>query len=195
MSEEIKSLEDIWHRIQRILTSIEAKSDLSFSQSYIVNGISTKLRVTGIKSPEQLEDELLHIFLWLWSIKDYLKAAYKKLSLEPKVIEELVNRKFTLQLISDIANRSKHSSLEESRSKKYAILTKVGIDIPQRAISQMAFEANKITMNVDSAQEVILRAGVEDIDGQDICDAFEVIWSGLEIWEAEVSKINLLSNT
>ena len=193
MSEEIKSLEEIWQRIQRALTTIETKSDLSFSQSYVINDVANNLKVTGIKSPEQLEDELLNIFVWLWSIKDYLKAVYKKFDLDDKVIEELVNRKFTLQLISDIANRSKHSSLRESRSNRYAILTKVGIDIPQKAISKITVEANTITTNVNSAQEVKLRARIEDMHGQDICDAFEIIWSGLEIWEREVSKIDALS--
>ena len=48
-------------------------------------------------------------------------------------------------------------------------------------------------MNVSSAQEIKLRARIEDIDGQDICDAFEIIWSGIAIWGKEISKINALS--
>lgn len=197
MNEEVKSLDGIWQRIQRLLTTIETKSELSFSQSYVVNGISTKLTVTGIKSPKQLEDELFHIFECLWSVKDYFKAVYEELDQDPKAIEQLVDKHFSLQLISDIANRSKHGNYrpKPSRSKRNTVLTKVGIDIPQRAISQISVEANKIITNVNSSQEVILRARIEDKDGQDICDAFEVIWSSLDIWEAEIAKINLLSET
>ena len=193
MSEEINSLEEIWQRIERALTTIETKSDLSFSQLYVINDMATNLKVTGIKSPEQLADELLNIFVWLWSIKDYLIEVYKKFSLDHKIIEKLVNRTFTLQLISDIANRSKHGSLRKSRSKRYAILTKVGIGIPQKAVSQITVGADTITMNVSSAQEIKLRARIEDIDGQDICDAFEIIWSSIAIWKKEISKINALS--
>jgi hypothetical protein len=193
LNEEIKSLEEIWQRIQRALNTIETKSGLSFNQAYVVNDISTSLKVTGIKSPEQLEDELLNIFIWLWSIKDYLKAAYKKLGLNSQVIEKLVDSKFNLQLISDIANRSKHGDLEKSRSKRYAVLTNVCIDVPSKAVSKITVEANTISLNINSAQETKFRARIEDMHGRDICDAFEVVSSGLEIWEAEVLKINLLS--
>ena len=113
MSEEINSLEEIWQRIERALTTIETKSDLSFSQLYVINDMATNLKVTGIKSPEQLADELLNIFVWPWSIKDYLIEVYKKFSLDHKIIEKLVNRTFTSQLISDIANRSSMALLEK----------------------------------------------------------------------------------
>jgi hypothetical protein len=172
-------------RIARADATARRIESHGFQQSYQVSdGSIHEHSVTGIKSPVQLEDELLSIFIWVWSLKDHLKEAYRAKGLDPKRIELIANECIALQFVSDIANRAKHGVLRDSRSGKFSELVNVGYTIPQTAISKIAFGAFSVATDVANPSEVELHASIETNDGVTY-DAFAVLIEAQSEWETK----------
>lgn len=173
-------------RIQRALVAAQRQAADGFSQSHVLDdGVRHSYTVTGVKSPEQFEDELLTLFVWVWSLKDYLKNAYRSKNLDPQLVEEVVNCSLSLQYVADIANRAKHGSLRESRSGHFAALVDVGITVPQSAVSAITVGAYNVGVDVCKPEEVILRGTVQPQRGAAL-DAFAVLTEGISAWETHV---------
>lgn len=185
----METLEDIWKRIKRFNEVLETKSHNGFNQSHLIDGSMQTYKVFGIKSPEQFEDELLSIIIWLWSIKDYIKNSYIKLNLNPKDVEKIVDKNFSLQLIADIANRAKHGTLNKSRSGKYAFLGEVGFSIPAASLNLLTFEPWTTSIKVIDTEKVVFTAKVKSQNGEFIANALEIIDSALKILEVEILKL------
>jgi hypothetical protein len=185
-------LEEIRERIERAFNVIEHNSCTGFNQTHILeDGALHHYRIYGIKSPEQLNDELLTLFVWLWSMKDYLKQSCKAKGIDPQRIEDIANNNVALQLVSDIANSAKHGELEKSRSGKSARLTDVGFELPQTAISSLCFEADTVTVNVHAPSEARFKARIAGKSGEDIGDAFEILQLAMLAWETQAMPIVL----
>jgi hypothetical protein len=52
----------------------------------------TNFKAIGVKAPEQLEDDFLNLFVWTWSLKDYLKSCFVAKGLRGKAVEEEANQ-------------------------------------------------------------------------------------------------------
>ena len=132
----------LYERVQRSPDAVYRKANVGFAQSNkFPDGSSTNLEVIGIKAPEVLEDELLTLFIWLWSMKDYLKALCATRGIagseieQIEQIEQIANVERPLSIVADIANRAKHGVLSKSRSGDFAKLQHVSISIPQSAVA------------------------------------------------------------
>ncbi|MDD5215306.1 MAG: hypothetical protein PHQ03_07200 [Methylococcales bacterium] len=180
-------LQEILSRVKRVINRVHKKEGVIFQQSHVLDdGIEHTFTVTGVKSPLELEDDLLELFIWVWSIKDYLKEFYKANNRDPNIIEKLVDDSETLQYISDIANRAKHANLRKSRSNKFAILVDVGIEVPQTAISKIIFGAFSVHTDVSKSSEVRLKAFIKIPNSEEKMDAFAILNAGIQIWEQAV---------
>lgn len=180
------ALESIRSRIRRAEAIARQPAATGFEQTHkLEDGTTHEYSVSGIKSPEQLEDELLALFVWAWSLKDHLKELYKAKKLEPRHVETVVNQHLALQYVADIANRAKHGVLRESRSGKFAELVDVGFTVPQTAIDKITVGAFSVGVDVARPSEVELHAFVKPIDGQTV-DAFGILAEAISIWEAHV---------
>ena len=49
---------------------------------------TTNFKALGVKAPEQLEDDFLNLFIWTWSLKDYLKSCFETKGLRGEAVEE-----------------------------------------------------------------------------------------------------------
>lgn len=178
-------LEELKLRVQRLRARLEQKEGSGFSQSHTFeNGETHNYKVNGVKPIEEFEDDLLGIFVWLWSAKDYLKEIARSNGKSPQEIENIVNREKSLQYVADIANRSKHGVLNQSRSGEFAELANVGISIPQHAMKSLVFGAFDVTTNVSKPEFVEYSANVVVSGGRKVCTAQELIQSTLLLWEA-----------
>jgi hypothetical protein len=171
-------------RVDRAHALLERKGANGFVQQFEVNGETHTHTIQGVKAPDQLEDEMLMIFVWLWSLKDHLKQAYARRNLKPELIEEIVNRSPQLQYVSDIANRAKHGELRKSRSGQYAELVDVGITIPHTAVSSLQYLPNAVNVSVAKPDEVQLLATLKLRSGKRL-DAFSVLEQAQSTWEHE----------
>jgi len=181
-----EALEALRSRIRRTESAAREPAAAGHEQTHTLkDGTTHKYTIGGIKSPEQLQDEVLTLFVWVWSLKDYLKEAYKTKNLDPQLVEDAVNQCTALQYVADIANRAKHGVLRDSRSGKFAELVDVGFTVPQTAIGKITIGAFSVGVDVSKPEEVEFHAFVKPKDEEPV-DAFVTLTEALNAWEAHV---------
>ena len=171
-------------RIERSHDAVYRKANSGFAQTQkFPDGSSTHVEVIGVKAPELLEDELLNLFIWLWSMKDYLKSLCATRGIAGSRIEQIANVKRSLSITSDIANRAKHGVLRESRRGHFAKLQNVGISIPLAALASIAFHKPtiKFTVNIPENAELFAEIGFDS--GLAPIDAFQTASQALSSWQ------------
>jgi hypothetical protein len=139
----------------------------------------------GVKAPEQLEDDFLNLFIWMWSLKDYLKTCFEANGLSGNVVENEVNRCPALMYVADIANRAKHGVLRESRSGEFAELVDVGFTAPQDSIKLITIAGPEATIDFKDLQMVNIHATVATKAGMRL-DALCVLNEAMQCWEKNV---------
>lgn len=183
------TLDALRSRIERFKVAVQTQAHSGFEQSHVLEDGSTHLfKFTGVKSPEQLEDELLSLFVWVWSLKDHFKQVFRGNSRDPKEVERLVNGSSALQLVADIANRAKHGGLNESRSAKFAELVNVGWAIPMAALSKLTVGAFDVHTEVVKPELVSLHASIRLNDESEV-DAFAVLDDAMNTWEGLYAQL------
>jgi len=177
------TLQSLRARIDRALLMVQKQAAEGFAQSHTVaDGTTHDYAVVGIKPPEQLEDELLALFIWVWSLKDHIKLAFERKGLVGRTVEEIVNNSIALQYVADIANRAKHGELRNSRSGQFAELVDVEINIPQDALSSISVGAFDVRVKVAKPEQAALSASVQLRSGA-VLDAFVVLSEAMAKWE------------
>jgi hypothetical protein len=171
-------------RVGRSKSTVYAMAHPGFDKSHTLpDGSDGTTKIRGIKSPEQLEDELLNLFIWIWSMKDYLKELCRNRSVDPQEIERIANSEDALMIAADIANRAKHGELRNSRSGDFARLENVGYAIDQSAVESIAFRPREVEVTVAIPDDAELRGTVEFDFGKPGRDAFEVADQAIIAWE------------
>lgn len=180
-------LDAIRSRIERAFGAVRDPSGVGFRASYqaIGTNFTTKLQAVGVKAPEQLEDDFLNLFVWIWSIKDYLKSSYEARGLDGKLVEDEVNGCPALTYVADIANRAKHGTLRKTRSGQFAELVDVGFDAPQESIEQMTVAGPDVTLHFKNPQLIRIHASVVTNTGIRF-DALSVLSNAMSCWETRV---------
>lgn len=174
----------IYERVKRTHDVVYRKASTGFTQTtQNSDGTSTRFAVVGLKSPEALEDELLNLFVWLWSMKDYLKTLCESRGIAADRIEHIANSNRSLAITADIANRSKHGTLKKSRSGDFAKLQNVAVSIPQSAVASIAFEKPSVIITVGIPEDAELFAEVGFDSGLASVDAFPIAAQALSAWE------------
>jgi hypothetical protein len=76
-------LDAIRSRIKRASAAVRDASGSGYQTSYWAEGTDfmTNFKAIGVKAPEQLEDDFLNLFVWIWSLKDYLKPCFLAIGL------------------------------------------------------------------------------------------------------------------
>jgi muconolactone delta-isomerase len=183
---ESKKLTELRARIQRVQQAVCTKGAAKFTNSLSMDdGNIHSYSVFGVKSPDQLKDELLSLFIWVWSFKDHLKAAFAGVGLDKAIVEEAVNDSVSLQYVADVANAAKHGSLRESRSGKFAELIDVGWSVPQNAMEKISVGAFTVDLHVRNPEAAELYASIKPRGGEAV-DAFRVLEEAIAVWETEL---------
>ena len=171
------------NRVKRCRAMVYERSSAGFVlTSSTDDDLPTVLEVSGIKSPDTLEDELLTLFIWIWSMKDYLKALCKSLGVPPNEIELIANNSRALSVAADIANRAKHGTLKDSRCGDFARLDEVSITLPQSALRSIAFDRPTVRLDVGIPDDAELRATIAFDSGVPSVDAFVIADEALAAW-------------
>jgi hypothetical protein len=174
----------IYERVKRTHDIVYRKASAGFSQTnQNPDGTSTHIEVAGLKSPETLEDELLNLFVWVWSMKDYLKTLCQDRGITGQKIENIANTNRSLSITADVANRAKHGQLTQSRSGDFARLQNVSVSIPQSAIASIAFEKQSVVIAVGIPENAELFAEIGFDSGLAPVDAFPIAVQALSAWE------------
>ena len=180
-------LDAIRRRIQRAFAAVRFASGSGYEVSYQANGtdFTTNFTAIGIKAPEQLQDDFLNLFIWTWSLKDYLKSCFKAKGLQGKAVEDEASRCKALAYVSDIANKAKHGELRKSRSGEFAELVNVGFNAPDECIERIVFSGLDVTLLIKDPQMIIIHATVATQSGGRY-DALAVLTEAMDCWESNV---------
>jgi len=147
------------------------------------DGETHRYIINGIKSPDQLEHEVLTLAIWLWSLKDYLKGRAATLGRDPQDVEAYASGDPSLALSADIANAAKHGKLTNSRSGKWPKLGRLRYEIPQEAMRSVTFRAFEVETDVARPDLVTLELPILDSNGLEIGDALQLMTRALSAWE------------
>lgn len=155
----------------------------------IENGETHQYLLDGVKSPEEIEQDVLSAFRWLWDLKDNVKYYCKSKGTPSKWVEKEIDADPYLCVCSDIANRTKHPELERgSRSEKYPVLGKLKYRIPQQALASIAIGAFVVTTKIAKPELVTFEMPIMSSDGKYLGDAFRYIDYGLKAWEKIIDR-------
>lgn len=184
------TLDALRSRIGRLRATVQTNSHVGFEQSRVLDddGHTHHFKFAGVKSPEQLEGELLSLFVWVWSLKDHFKEAFRRKGCDPKEVESLVDQSLALQLVADVANRAKHGEVKRSRSGKFVELVDVGWSIPKAAVAKLSVGAFEVHTVVAKPELVSLHAHIQSSDGLK-ADAFTVLEEALKFWEGVYAEV------
>lgn len=189
-------LDEVRNRIGRLLQAVQHAAGDSYETSYKATGADflTHFRVIGVKAPEQLQDDFLNLFVWTWSLKDYIKEYCKVKGLSMQKIEDVANKSKSLQYVADIANRAKHGTLRESRSGEFAELVGVGFNIPQESIARISCAGPEVVLHVEENKLIQILATVRTNQGKEF-DALVVLKDAIGTWENQAFEIVQLNRS
>ena len=185
----IAELYELRDRIDRILRQLECNAGTGASGEYTSPaGVLHRFRFEGVKPLEEFRDSLLCLYVWVWSMKDYLKERAKVVGKDPRFIEGLVESSLELQLVADVANRSKHGALSKSRSGRYARLSEVKLSAPQESISRIRISASGLDVTIADTELVEYTASVLSDSGADLGSARDILTTGMGVWELQAFR-------
>lgn len=186
-SMKTEDIDNLFGRINRIKKRLNIKDgDGASWECCLENGEKHKYILKGIKSPEEVEDDIANIFIWLWSLKDYIKKSFDNIV----PIEKQVNANHHLSICADLANGLKHGGLDRnSRSGKRPVLGKLKYKIPQLAIKELSFGAFSVGIDINNAHLVEWGMPILDDLSNPIGDAFECLDHCITAWESIISDL------
>ena len=187
----LSDIENIFERALRIRKRLHIKDGEGMSWSYrIENNEIHKIILNGIKSPEQFEDDIESTFIWLWSLKDYVKKYSIDNGFTKKWLEAKIDSDFHLAVCADIANTLKHGGLNrEGRSKRKPVLQSLKYDVPQAAISKITVRPFEVETDIKKPGLVSLTMDVLDKDGKRLGDAFKFLDYGIKAWDGIINEV------
>lgn len=155
----------------------------------VESGETHQYLLNGVKSPEEIEEDVLAAFHWLWSLKDNVKDYCEKKGASSRWVEIEISADPYLCVCGDIANRTKHPGLKKgSRSNKYPKLGRLKYTIPQQALASIVVGAFDVTTNVTKPELVSLEMPILSNEGKYLGDAFKYIGYSLKVWERIIDR-------
>ena len=189
---DFAELEKLLERSDRFRKKLQIKNGQGAKWSYTFEDGETHFySIKGIKPPEEIEDEVTTIFLWLWSLKDYVKKYVMGKGKSKKWVESRVNADPYLCICADIANSLKHGGLDSKfkpRSNKNPKLGKLIYKLPEKGMGLITFGAFDVGVNVSDPSLVVLEMPVIGKDNRVLGDAFKYLDYGLKTWEGIVNE-------
>jgi len=183
----LADLNAIRSRIERAFGAMQDLSGAGYKTSFETNdtNFTTNFQATSVKNPEQLQDDFLNLFIWIWSFKDNLKSALESKGLCSKTVEDEINKCPALTYVADIANRAKHGTLTKSRSRQYAKLVEIGYEVPQESISNISIAGSDVSLEITSPQLIQIHASVVTNTGVRL-EALEVLNDAMSFLETRI---------
>jgi hypothetical protein len=181
----ITDLRGVLDRVNRLSERSKTIKGAGSSWSHIFDdGTETTYILNDVKPREELEDEILNVFIWLWNMKDYFKSVLKSRGDDPNKIEAHINLDERLTVCADIANGIKHGTLTISRSGLYPKLGELSYSVPGQSMKKLEFQGNEIEMEFKEFENILIKMPVLDINGNEIYQALPLVEHALNEWES-----------
>ncbi len=146
-------------------------------------------QVTGMTSPDELEDTLAHLCMEVWNLKDYLKRHLVAIGRDPRDVERFVDADPDLPVCADLANSTKHGGLDRTRTGRSLRAGRVTFSMPQGALGSLTVFANKVQVDIRKPEFVTFAYPVIDRDGNEVGDAMQHLINGVAAWERFIHRL------
>jgi hypothetical protein len=153
------------------------------------DGVTERYTIKDIRPVENLEDDVESLFVWAWSIKDYLKELAATRGRDPQIIENLVTRTPALCLVADVANRLKHAELKRSRSGLFPRLGRPEYSIHQSGVKSLVFSSEGLTIEPTAPDAVGLSYLVFDTSNNVVADAIVLLDAAISYWGRALTSL------
>ncbi|MFO1221104.1 MAG: hypothetical protein U1E89_22300 [Burkholderiaceae bacterium] len=174
---------ELQQRVHRCTELVHKKTGGGSEATYVIGGVDHVVRISGAKSTEQLKDEILNLYVWIWSIKDHLKELCRRRGVDPQRIERIADSEPSLTIAADIANQAKHGELKSSRSGRFPRLSVVGLEFPGASIQHISAEAQRVEVNIGLPESAIIHAQISFTDGTPTLDALINAEQAIHAWQ------------
>lgn len=187
---DFEELENLFCRARRLRARLGAKEGVGASWSATLeNGEIHRYSLSGVKAPDEVQDDIESLFVWLWSLKDHVKKFLEAKGKGSAWVESEISADQYLSICADIANRAKHGGLDRgSRSGKYPKLGQLKYQVPQTAVSSITVGAFDVGINIARPRQVVLEMPVLGDDGRCLGDAFKYLDYALKGWEKIIDR-------
>jgi len=187
---DFEALEKLFGRARRLRGRLGVKEGNGASWSATLeNGETHGYSISGVKAPEEVQDDIESLFVWLWSLKDHVKKFLKENGKSSGWVEPEISADPYLSICGDIANSAKHGGLDRgSRSGKYPKLGKLNYQIPQTALASITVKAFDVGVSVSNPYYITLEMSVLGGDDKYLGDAFKYLDYALKGWEQIIAK-------
>jgi len=157
------------------------------------DGHTHKYILNGVKDFDKLSDDTESFFVWLWSVKDYLKSYSESNPDSVEWIEKQATADPHLSVCADIANWAKHARKygRHSRSGRFPKLGKLRYTVPMEAIGKITVRAFEVETNIAKPELVTFELPILDAEDRLIGDAFDFLDKGVARWERMLEAIEL----
>jgi hypothetical protein len=177
-------IERLFERIQRISKEIEQKYGSGFQRNVLFpDGMSVTYKVTNLKAPEQLEDDVTNLCIWVWNLKDYLKTMAVSCGKTALLVETAVDSDPYLPICADLANKLKHGTLKKSRSGKFPAMGRLECTLPHTALNSLTFKEAEVEFDVATPESAEISIPVYDDTGKLLGDVLKILEQGIVSWE------------
>jgi len=167
-------IQELFNRLARLSEATQHKAGGGTAWDYTFpNGETHRYILRNIKSPEELEDNVFNLFIWIWNAKDYLKNRAESKGHDPKYVERVVKDDPLLLICADLANWLKHAKLKKSRSGKFPKLGSVKFTAHQSTIRSIIVRAFEVEIDFANPDGVEFHIPILDKADNQIGDAFE----------------------
>jgi len=188
---ELQKLIDRVNRFSKKLKSTEG-TGTKWSHTF-ENGETHFYTIDGVRPPEEIEDDITSMFLWLWSLKDYVQK-YVNLNGKSKTwVKDKITSDSKLCICADIANSLKHGGLDKKHkpwSEKNPKLSNLKYSFPQEAIGELIFDTFDVNIKIINPHLVKLEMEIEGNNKSNLGDAFVLLQHVLLAWENIVNEAN-----
>jgi len=187
---DFESLEKLFGRARRLRARLGVKEGSGASWSATLeNGETHRYSLSGVKAPDEVQDDIESLFVWLWSLKDHIKKYLDGKGKSSGWVEPEISADQYLSICGDLANRAKHGELNRgSRSGKFPMLGKLRYQVSQTAVSSITFGAFDVGMNIAEPRQVTLEMPILGADGRYLGDAFKYLDYALKGWEKIIDR-------
>src|SRR5262245_27287880 len=180
----LREVDDLIDRLRRLIRRSELSPGLGEAWSAEVPGHGMHTyRLTGMKSPSEIEDDLASLAVWVWSVKDYFKRLVESRGGDPAKVERYVNSNSDLKVCADIANTATHAHLDRSRTGQHLRAGRPRFEMPKEAVRSLTFLTREVHIDVSKPELVTFHYPVVDASGAEVGDAMAHLIAGVAAWE------------
>jgi len=188
----LQDVNDIFGRVRRLQARVVVTDGPGAEWKAEVPGFGMQTyKVTGMKSPSEIEDDLAALSVWIWSLKDHFKALLPSIGRDETEVERFVDSERDLRVCSDLANGAKHLTLRISRSGQFLRAGRLRFRVPQSAIATLIVRENEVQIDVSKPAEVTIELPVLDQAGNIVGDGISYLHNGVRAWERYSKQLGL----